>query len=228
MNRFQNLTVLYVENDSDSREINTSLMRKIGLNVLQTDNLESTNELLRHNHVDLILIDLNMHQKERMTFLKFLRYKDITAPIIITADDSNKEILLEAINLDTARFLIKPLKKNELRTALNEAIKKLLPEFPTILLNSELENGFSYDPINKSIFQPDGESVGLSKKEYLLIELLIKHKKQLVTFQEIEAAVWSQGVMSNAALRTLVREIRKKSYHDIITSHSGIGYKMNA
>ncbi|MDP3464886.1 MAG: response regulator [Sulfuricurvum sp.] len=227
MDIFKNLTILYIEGDSQCREQNALLMREIGLKVLETDNLESANNLFRQHKIDIILIDLNMHQKERMTFLQFLRYKDIIAPIIIIADDSDKEILLEAINLDTTRFLIKPLKKNELLHAIKIASDKLLPPFPAILVNNELNHGFSYDPINKSIIDPTGEPVQLSKKEYLLVELLLKNKRQIIPFDEIERVVWQNSSMSMDALRTLVRAIRKKTYSDIITNYSGIGYKMD-
>jgi len=227
MDIFNNLTILYIEGDPQCREENALLMRQSGLNVLETDNLEETNEFFRQNKIDIILIDLNMHQKERMTFLQFLRYKDIIAPIIITADDSNKEILLEAINLDTTRFLIKPLKKNELLNAIKIAINKLLPPLPAILINNELHHGFSYDPINKCIISPIGEPIQLSKKEYFLLELLLKNKRQIIPFDEIERVVWEDSSMSIDALRTLVGTIRKKTYPDIITNYSGIGYKMD-
>ena len=228
MEIFQNLNVLYIEGNSASRQKNVMLMKDMGLNVLETDNLESTNDLLKHNKIDMILIDLNMHQKERMTFLKFLRYKEIVAPIIITADDSSKEILLEAINLDTTRFLIKPLKEDELINAIQNAIGKKLSPLPAVLIDNELRHGFSYDPINKCFMTADGVEIQLTKKEYLLIELFIKNKNKLVTFEQIESTVWGDGVMSDAALRTLIRSIRKKTYDDVIMSHSGIGYKMDA
>ncbi|MDD5211678.1 MAG: response regulator [Sulfuricurvum sp.] len=227
MKIFQNLNVLYIEEHCASREKNVALMRDIGLNVLETDNLDSTNDLLKHNKIDMILIDLDMHQKERMTFLKFLRYKEIVAPIIITADDSSKEILLDAINLDATRFLIKPLKEDELINAINNTIGKKLSPLPLVLIANELHNGFSYDPINKCFITANNEDVQLTKKEHLLIELFIKNKNKLVTFGEIESAVWVDSVMSDAALRTLIHEIRKKSYDDIVTSYSGIGYKMS-
>ena len=201
-------------------------MRDLGLSVFETDSLEGTNDFLRHNKVDLILVDLNMHQKERITFLQFLRYKDILAPIIITANDSSKELLLEVINLDTSRFLIKPLKKDELIDVIYNVIDKKITPLPLVLVENQLENGFTYDPINKCFINPNDEEIQLTKKEYLLVELLIKHKYKIVTFEEIESTVWGDTVMSSAALRTLMGTIRKKSYDGIITSYSGIGYKL--
>lgn len=227
MNPFQNLTILYIETDFQCQEKNTALMRELGLKVLEAQSTEETNELFRHNKIDLILIDLNLHQKERMNFLRFLRYKDIVAPIIITSDDSDKDILLDAINLDTTRFLIKPLKKDELLNALKIAVNKLLPPLPPLLVNNDLGEGFSYDPINKSVVNPNDETIHLTKKEYLFLELLLKNKHRILLYEEIENILWQESSMSVEALRTLVRSIRKKTYPKIVTNHSAIGYIMD-
>lgn len=202
-------------------------MHENGLNVLETDTTAAANELIHHNTIDLILIDLNLHKKNRMDFIRFLRYKDIVAPIIITADDSDKEILLDAINLDTTRYLIKPLKKDELLNALKIATKKLLPPLPAILVENELHDGYSYDPINKSVIRPDGTDIRLSKKEYLLLEMFIKNKGRIVSYEELEHAVWGDEIMSMDALRTLVRNMRKKTYPHLLANYSSMGYKLD-
>ena len=202
-------------------------MQGLGLNVLEADTTIIANELFRDHKIDVILIDLDLHQFDRMNFIRFLRFKDIEAPIIITAEDSNKDILLDAINLDTTRFLLKPLKKDELLNALKIAIHKLLPPPPPLLVNNDLGHGFNYDPFNKTILRPDGTVVQLSKKEYLFIELMIHNKQHITSYELIERTLWVESSMSINALRTLVRGIRKKTYPTIITNHSGIGYKID-
>lgn len=227
MKQLKNLTVLYIEDDQKYRENNANMMRELGLNVLEASSISQTYELFRHHDIDIILIDLDLHQKERMTFIRFLRYKDITAPIIITADDAQKDILLDAISLDTTRYLIKPLKKDELLNAIKIAIEKTLPPLPDVLINNELGMDFVYDPINKCILTPDEREIQLTKKEYLLLELFIRHKKQIVKYDEIEREVWQENSMSLEALRALVHSLRHKTYKDIITTYSAIGYKMD-
>ncbi|MFA6188416.1 MAG: winged helix-turn-helix domain-containing protein [Sulfuricurvum sp.] len=227
MKTLKDLTILYIESDDRYREENAQMMRKLGLNVLEAGSIGETNELFRHHTINIILIDLDLHQKERMTFIRFLRYKEIVAPIIITADNSDKDILLDAISLDTTRYLIKPLKKDELLNALKVAFTKSLAPLPAILIDNDLGMDFTYDPINKSIHTLDDADVQLTKKEYLLLELLIKHKKQIVTYDEIEREVWQDSSMSSGALRALIHAIRDKTYPAIISTHNGIGYKLN-
>jgi DNA-binding response OmpR family regulator len=178
------------------------------------------------HEIDIVLIDLELSDKSGLNFIHCLRGKEILTPVIITTDATDKETLLEAINLDITRYLIKPCKKEDLIEALQLAIKKTLNCHPITF--THLHNGFTYDPINKALNHPDGTSVQSSKKEYLLIELLIKNRDKIVTYDAIEMLVWQGAIMSIDALRTLVRAIRKKTYTDIISNHNGIGYKIDA
>ena len=95
------------------------------------------------------------------------------------------------------------------------------------LAYTPLQNGFSYDPVNKAINNPDGTVSQLSRKKYLFIELLLKNKKHIVPYDIIKSLVWEGSIMSIDALRSLVREIRKYSYLGIVSNFNGIGYQIN-
>lgn len=146
-------------------------------------------------------------------------------PIIITADISEKEILLEAINLDTSHYLMKPFNDSALLEAIEFAAKKLMHYTSNIIIY-DLKNDFSYDSINKSIYSLN-ESVQLTKKEYSLLELLLENKGQYLSYDVIENYVWKEKTMSIDALRTLIRNLRKKTYSNLIVNHSSLGYKIS-
>lgn len=221
----QNLTTLYLEHDPEVRERGVLLMRENGLRVLESDNTTKGCDLFRMNEIDIVVIDLELPEKSGLDFIHCLREKEILTPVIITTDHTDQETLLEAINLDITRYLIKPCKECELLEALEIAIKKAVNCHPVAF--SRLHNGFSYDPVNKMVNNPDGTVSQLAKKEYILIELLLKNKHQIVPYDLIEMLVWEGAMMSMDALRTLVRGIRKKTYTDIISNQNGIGYKMD-
>ncbi len=221
-----NLTVLYMEKDSEIRARGTQLMQNNGLRVFHTDNTAQGCDLFRMHEIDIALIDLELPDQSGLNFIRCLREKEVFTPVIITTDHADKETLLAAINLDITRYLIKPCKKEDLTEALQSAIKKVVNCHP--LTFTHLHNGFTYDPINKTVNTMDGTYVQLSKKEYLLIELLLRNRHQIVSYDAIEMLVWQESMMSMDALRTLVRGIRKKTYNDVVSNHNGIGYKINA
>lgn len=221
----QNLTVLYIEHDPEIQQKFTRLMRENGLQVIATDNTLDACNLFRMHEVDIILIDEQLPNKSGIDFVHCLRGKEVLTPVVITTEYTNQNMLLEAINLDITRYLVKPYPQHELLNALQAAINKAINCHPITF--TRLDNGFSYDPINKVINGPDGVTHQLSKKEYLLLELLIKNKNKIISYDAIAILVWQDSIMSMDALRTLVRGIRKKTYNKIIENNNGIGYKMH-
>ena len=70
-----------------------------------------------------------------------------------------------------------------------------------------------------------GELIHLNKKESLFLELLLHNKQRIVTYDELQTHVWQDDVMTDSALRSLVRNLRKKLPKDFITNLSGVGYR---
>lgn len=225
MSTLQEITVLYVESDPDIRKSTANIIRENGMRVLSTDTTLNAYDILRTHKVDIIIIDCKSPHDNGLDFIRHLREKKLFIPVILTATDTDEHLLFEAINLDISRCIIKPYSQNDLMKALNIAAKKVLIYHPISL--NDLHDGFSYDAINKSITNPDGKTVQLSKKEYLLIELLLHNKGHITPYTLIESSIWEKKSMSMDALRTLVGGIRKKTYPTIISNHNGVGYKLD-
>lgn len=90
---------------------------------------------------------------------------------------------------------------------------------------SYINNEFSFDILNKTLFHKN-EQIILTKKELLFLELLIKNNKRAVKYSEFNSYVW-QGEMTEDSMRSIVKDIRKKISKNIIRNLSGIGYQIN-
>ena len=62
--------------------------------------------------------------------------------------------------------------------------------------------------------------------QVMKLELLLKHNDRTLTYMEIEREIWDNN-MSSAAIRSLVRNLRKKLPVNTIENLSKIGYKIN-
>lgn len=225
MNR--KLILLYIENNCIVRKNIAEIIRNSEFDLLETDDISKACEMLRNYSIDMVMINLEPPYKMELDFMQYLHEKLILTPTIITASDIDKETLIDAINLvNVVHFLIKPIDKTEMLDTLHATAKKIFSYHPITF--SRLNEGFSYDPINKSINNSDGKSIPLCKKEHCLIELLLTQRGQIVSYGSIEEVLWEDSVMSMDALRTLVRGIRKKTYPSIITNHNGLGYRLEA
>lgn len=225
MIKINEMTLLYMYDDKNSHQKNIPLVRKSGFNILNADSPDTACALLQTKHVDLALIDYHTLDKSGLEPLRHLRQKDAQIPVIIAASHAGKEILFETINLGITRYLTKPIRKYELEEALKISLKRILEQSP---IPQNLSNHLGYDPINKIINRPQKDSIQLSKKESLLLELYLQNKGKIIPYETIENYVWQGSSMSMDALRTLVRSIRKKTYRELFTNVSSIGYKMNS
>ena len=93
-----------------------------------------------------------------------------------------------------------------------------------IFSNFKLANGIFFNFQTQSIIKND-ESYVLNKKESLLINLFIQNQGRIITYEEIEYHIWNNEC-TTAALKSLIRDLRKKTFKNIIKNYSGIGYKL--
>src|SRR3989442_6962634 len=64
------------------------------------------------------------------------------------------------------------------------------------------------DPANEWVWR-GGQSLQLTPKVFAVLRYLVEHRGQVVTKEELRRAVWSDTVVSEWALTTCIREIRK-------------------
>lgn len=224
MKKFTNYSLLYIEDNMDIQSNIAAFLKNHGYTVHVTDNVDDGCDLFRTNKIDIIVTDLHLSDQNGLEFVRCLRNKEIPTPVVITTAFDDRDMLLDAINLDITHYLVKPFKKSDLLSAILKAAKKLPSPAPTPAPRV-LKQGYSYDMINKSIIHPEGNNQRLSKKEHLLLELLLAHPNQIVSYDQIESTVWKTTPMSLFALRTLVNSVRNKGYPSLILNASGLGYK---
>ena len=117
-------------------------------------------------------------------------------------------------------YVVKPIREANLSKLLEECAKNLLKNSKTII--KLLENTF-YDFDNKTITCKN-QNILLTNKEVEFIEILIAHRGNLVTKQEIEDKLYIYEEAPFSALKNLVFKLRKKLNIDIIQTVSKLGY----
>ncbi len=76
------------------------------------------------------------------------------------------------------------------------------------------------------IIKGDESVTHLTKYQYKFLEILIKNRGRVVSYEEIESFVWEDRYMSSDALRSLVRDVRKIIGKDRIINISKFGYRI--
>ena len=92
--------------------------------------------------------------------------------------------------------------------------------------NLALSSTCSYNAFEKIIIDNDKE-IKLTKNETLFLDLLAHYHSRVVRYEEIEGAIWAYEGMSQDAIRSLVRGLRKKVPDGAIDNISGSGYRLH-
>ena len=219
--KLQNLTLLYAEDEEGIRKNIADSLSYYVKEVIEASNGAEAFELYEQKKPDIILSDIHMPILNGIEFVKKVRQIDKKIPIIMITAHTDKEYLLQAVELKMEKYIVKPIGLE----VLFEVFKKCLD---TISFNNnitlEIDNNYTYDHDKKELKYKD-EIVLLNKKEISFFELLIKNQKRMVSYDELQQKVWIDDVMTDSALRSLVRNLRKKLPTDIIFNLSGIGYR---
>ncbi|MFA9239180.1 MAG: response regulator transcription factor [Candidatus Paceibacteria bacterium] len=219
--KLQKLTLLYAEDEEGIRKnISDSLSYYVKEVLEACDGVEAY-ELYLQKKPDIILSDIHMPNLNGIDFVKKVRQEDKNIPIVMITAHTDKEYLLEAVELKMEKYIVKPI---ELETLLDvlEKCASLLEINQRVLL--KIDENYTYDYDKKELTYKN-EIVLLNKKEISFFELLIKNQNRIVTYEELQEKVWIDDVMTDSALRSLVRNLRKKLPTDIIFNLSGIGYR---
>ena len=214
------LDVLFIsEVDSSYKKIE-NILRLFFKEVLNTNSLVYANEIYEKSFPSILIIDINLKESSGLTFIKELRKKNKSMPIIIITENKETDVLIEAIKLNLIDYLLKPVDINKLIHALNLSAKNILNsgEIKTIIKNDVI-----YNYVDKSITILDKKQ-SLTKNESRLLELFLINKNKFVKNEDIIKQIWSDKEVSSSAFKSLINRLSNKIGKDTISNSFGIGY----
>jgi two-component system, OmpR family, response regulator VanR len=215
------LSVLYIMDNQDKDEKLFSLLCNTVNKVTCTSTIiESKQQYIKQSPC-LIIIDSDFKSREIIDFLIEIRCDDIKTAFIVLSNNKDNQYLTELLELYITKYIIKPFDNTILIEALNKCMEIIERR---IYSNFKLSDGIFFNFQTQSIIKHN-ESFVLNKKESLLINLLIQNQGRVITYEEIEYHIWNNEC-TTAALKSLIRDLRKKTFKNIIKNYSGIGYKL--
>ncbi len=215
---FKDFSILYVEDDEGIRSINFSMFKRIFKKAYEASDGEIGYQLYLKYKPDIIVTDIKMPRMDGIELAKKIRKSDEQTRIIITTAFNDEKYLIEAIELNLERYLVKPITKRNLFPALEKAISHIQKR---VVLSKDF-----YFDLKSSLFYFENSIIKMTKKELLFLALLVKYSDKIITYEEIEEEVWGHEYMSIKSLRTTIGILRKKIPFNIISNISNMGYKL--
>lgn len=124
------LRVLLVESDDSTRQIVAALLRKCNYKVAAISDGLKAWEILkrRHNNIDLILTELDLPSISGYALLTLIMEHDgcKNIPVVVMSSQDSISMVLKCMLKGAADFLVKPVRRNELKNLWRHVWRKLV------------------------------------------------------------------------------------------------------
>ena len=220
----KNLTVLYVEDEKEIMEKYTYFFKEYCHTLYLASDGEEAYRLYQEHKPHLIVMDLQIPKLNGMRLAKKIREESEDVILIALTAHSDREILLEIVELNFSSYLIKPVGRSDLMKSLLKVAQKINSG-----KNIHLPCNCMWDDKSKTLFCDD-KSIILTKRESKLFELLVEKNGAPCGDDEIFFYVWGDEfdkTITNSSIRTLVKNLRKKIPKELIKNQYGVGYKIS-
>jgi len=177
---------------------------------------------------DLILLDIMLPGISGIEICRRLRGQQIKTPIMmLTARDT---VLDRVAGLDSGAddYIAKPFAIEELLARMRALFRRVESDVPSGQEKTITFHDLKVDTLSRSVSK-NGENIELTKREFDLLETLLRHSNEVMSRDRLLNEVWGYdaGIETNV-VDVYVRYLRQKldTDHHLIQTVRGVGYMM--
>lgn len=223
----KNLKTLELLIAEDDDILRTLFVKQIGdyfFNIYEARDGEEAWKIYKDHKPSVIFLDIEMPKLNGIDLAKKIRNIDNQTLIVIITSHSDKEKILEAIELNLVKYLIKPVRLKDMLMLL-DSIKLKIDKTQMV----SFANSMLWDLEKKILIGKEGE-IKLTKCEIRLLDLLTSKNGKIFSNEDIFSYVWYDDFdreYNVSSIKILIRNIRKKLPPNAIINIYGEGYKLN-
>lgn len=220
--KIDDISILIAEDEKQLLEPMVEYLQLFFSNVFWArDGLIAYEKYLKYKP-DIVIADIHMPRLDGLSLSKKIRENDKSTRIIIATAHSEQEKLLEAIELNLVKYLIKPVKSDDLKNLLLSLVDELRQGNNYLYFSKDLY----WDLKRKKLFQ-DKKEISLKPREIITLDLLCSNANQTVSSIDIFNYIFCdqpERDFSSDSITSLIKRLRQKLPKDIIRTSYGAGY----
>lgn len=226
------LSLLLVEDEENLQDALKLNFEMEGYDVTSAYDGEEALKAVQNEYFDLIILDVMLPEIDGITVCENIRLTNNEIPILMLSARNQSADRVLGLKKGADDYLTKPFNLEELLIRVNNLISKsrlMAAKEPVAA-----EFNFGNNKINfKSLVctTKDGKVLALTKKEAMLLKLLIENKNEVVTREKILQSVWGYNVYpTTRTVDNFILNFRRYFENDsrhpkYFHSVRGIGYK---
>ncbi|MGA0862386.1 MAG: response regulator transcription factor [Ilumatobacteraceae bacterium] len=175
-------------------------------------------------HFDLAVLDVMMPFVDGLTVCREARHRGIETPILLLTARHEVGDRVAGLDAGADDYLVKPFVVDELLARCRALMRRTAVSAPDMLRVADLE----VNPQSRTVFR-NGREIALTKTEFDLLELLMRHPGIVVTRDQIYEEIWGYNFeTSSKSLDVYVGYLRRKTEENdeprLVHTVRGVGY----
>jgi DNA-binding response OmpR family regulator len=173
---------------------------------------------------DFIVLDLGLPDARGEALLHQARLKQPQLPAIVITARGRVNDRVALLDLGADDYLVKPFDLDELAARIRSVLRR-------VPLDAASEGACGHGPLRlypqRHCATWNGQPVPLTRREFWVLEALVRKRNQVLSKRQIEEALygWGEEVESNA-IEVYVHFLRRKLGPNVIQTIRGVGYQL--
>ena len=227
-------SILLVEDEENLQEALKLNLELEGYEVTGAYDGSEALKAVQKEYFNLIILDVMLPEVDGITVCETIRLSNADIPILILSAKNSSADRVLGLKKGADDYLTKPFNLEELLIRVNNLIKKserLSSKQPIPDIYTFGKNKIDFKA--SEAFTKSGEKVTLTKKEMMLLKLLIENKNEVVTREKILQVVWGYNVYpTTRTIDNFILNFRKYFEEDsrdpeYFHAVRGVGYKFS-
>lgn len=175
-----------------------SMMRRVleadGYGVVMAGDGGSALEILRGEPVDLVILDVMMPDMDGFEVCRLARRESLVPILMLTARDAGVD-KVNGLDCGADDYVVKPFETDELLARVRALLRRAQPRHVEVLRFQDIE----LVPTEREA-RRDGDVLELTAREYDLLELFVRHPRQVLSREQILQEVWGFDYLGDSNL----------------------------
>lgn len=217
--------ILVLEDDPAMQSFLTTLLKTKAYQPTSFEQGLPALQYLVQQRVDLILLDLGLADMDGQYWLAQLRSWSDTPVIVISARQSEHD-KVQALDNGANDYVTKPFSAAELLARIRANLRLNLPQQQIFSFGQ-----IQVDPVHRKVSRA-GQDIHLTKTEYDILLLLLRHADRVLTHNQILSQVWGAAYIDRPEyVRVHMGQLRQKLEESpaaprYLKTEPGVGYRL--
>lgn len=179
--------LLVVDDDSDIRSLLAEQLGRAGYAVSTAADGNEMRQVLAREHIDLIVLDLNLPREDGLALCRELRVRSTTPVIMLTARSEPIDRVL-GLEMGADDYLAKPFEPRELLARIRNVLRRteaLPTNMEPLAMRRAVFSGWVFDLEHRHLIDPAKRVVMLSGAEFRLLRVLVAHANKVLTREQL-------------------------------------------